>query len=103
MAYELARGAVGWEIHPGAFDLMNIPEEQLDNQKLRFLQESDATRGLPGGPGAGGGTHPPARLIERWRRLRNRLQGFTESEVLCRDEPATISLLRLYRPPGGWA
>lgn len=89
MADSAAGGVLPWHPHPGAFDLVAIPEEEIATKQLEFLHVSDAVRG------------PFADMKAKWHGLRQRLRGLTESEVLCREHQATISILRLYRPPGG--
>lgn len=89
MAGKIAGGFSPWQPHPGAFNLMAIPDNRVSVEQLQFLGVSDALRG------------PLDDLRGKWRGMRHRLQGLTESEVLCREARGTISVVRLYRPPGG--
>jgi hypothetical protein len=73
---------------PSAFELAE--RDEVTDEELDFLAVRAATRGelLDG-------------LRGRWERVRNRLSGLREEEVLWTDEPAAVTALRVFPPPGG--
>lgn len=84
-------GVLPWHRHAGAFDIASVRDEDVAPEQLLFLQANESMR------------NPFNGLKARWQHIRQRLLGLTESDVLCRDQRAVVSVLRLYRPPGGSA
>jgi hypothetical protein len=82
------RGRVPIAAIPSAFDLAE--RDDVADEELAFLAAGATTRGMS----LGG-------LRERWTRVRGRLSGLREEEVLWSDEPAAVAALRVFPPAGG--
>jgi hypothetical protein len=83
-------GRVAWSPVASPFDL--VDREELGDDELDFLAARTATRDVS-----------LAGLRDRWSRLRQRLSGLSQEEVLWTDAEATVTALRIYPPPGGRA
>lgn len=84
------RGKIAWSSVASPFDL--VDRDDLSDDELDFLAAQGATRDLP-----------LAELRDRWGRLRQRLAGVQQEEVLWTDAEATVTALQVYPPPGGRA
>jgi hypothetical protein len=82
------RGRIPASPIPSGFELAE--REAVTDEDLAFVPPAATDRGVSLDD-----------LRERWSRVRNRLSGLRETEVLWANESAAVTALRVFPPPGG--